>query len=943
MAAIRHSLQKEVCDLAEEQLLGVLHVTKPGKKKKTSFLCAVITKEKPVNALIHQVKKTDKESFKKKNSWHLRDLLVVDGKDENKDTAELDLTFERVYKWTASSAPDKNSFVQILWRLSCHYLPKQKPQFVNVPRQLLLKQDSLRNCSDTANNTGLDGSTSPDAPSLDGSLAGDYSAVSVREQRDLQLLMTQCSSAVSNAEAFAQQLAQDLSLLDGANIHSMMASEAQVEALLSMIDAALEEAGKIEGKLDSYDSILLHVKDTIHKMADKTKCIEQSNENNTKLLEELQQVIYELELPIAQEQLLRSAELSNSELLPSIVEAAAALQAVLSAPLPPHLHYMQAVKDQKKKFEKLRARFCQLVSRHLNNLFIHLGNDPGLVPPASNVAAVGGMSNTLPYGSSGAGRVCLPRHSCVHTELEPYTPLMHWVRAMDTRAYQHLSRTYTHAISKLYDREVRSFFDEARTRVVAGKKLRGVSGTSNPDLSQSGGNASKLTSQFKQQAANTLNTGRAMATSTGRLLGVDKEHWGNELDMSERHKFDEMFECVLSELEPVCLAEQEFCITFFNLNSATPLLATEQGSDPSTPLSGGGPSDNSSVGGSSSSGSSGPPAVADSSALTAGAGQNKVNTVNKEVRTMMAALFTSLEQQLTGFINTFDRADSYCCLYIYVRLSGHVLSAQDTGSFLSTTFGSALVQSKRNFDRFLQAQLNSIVECRVSKKKCAILPFVTNFEEFARTCECVFKRSERRADLERWHIRLLTGMLDTIPRVAHDHARSPQEVIKMENYHVLHQVMSQLKLVGTEQLRKDARARYQDALSAYVTSYFGRPLEKLNIFFEGVAAKVASGVKESEVGYQLAFSKQELRKVIRDYPGREVKRGLEQLYKKVDKHLCEEGNLLQVVWRAMQEEFIRQYKAIEELTHRCYPDAQISLDFTINDILAYFSDIAQSH
>ena len=55
MAAIRHSLQKEVCDPTEETLLGILHVTKPGKKKKTSFLCAVVTKEKPVNAIIHQV------------------------------------------------------------------------------------------------------------------------------------------------------------------------------------------------------------------------------------------------------------------------------------------------------------------------------------------------------------------------------------------------------------------------------------------------------------------------------------------------------------------------------------------------------------------------------------------------------------------------------------------------------------------------------------------------------------------------------------------------------------------------------------------------------------------------------------------------------------------------------------------------------------------------
>lgn len=56
MATIRHSLQKEVFDIAEEKLIGILHVTKPGKKKKKiSFLCAVINKEKPVYAFINLV------------------------------------------------------------------------------------------------------------------------------------------------------------------------------------------------------------------------------------------------------------------------------------------------------------------------------------------------------------------------------------------------------------------------------------------------------------------------------------------------------------------------------------------------------------------------------------------------------------------------------------------------------------------------------------------------------------------------------------------------------------------------------------------------------------------------------------------------------------------------------------------------------------------------
>lgn len=106
---------------------------------------------------------------------------------------------------------------------------------------------------------------------------------------------------------------------------------------------------------------------------------------------------------------------------------------------------------------------------------------------------------------------------------------------------------------------------------------------------------------------------------------------------------------------------------------------------------------------------------------------------------------------------------------------------------------------------------------------------------------------------------------------------------------------------------------------------------------------MSQGIKESEISYQMAFSKQELRKVINQYPQREVKKGLENLYKKVEKHLCEEENLLQVVWRAMQEEFLSQIAQVEEYISRCYPGSMITLDFTIEEILNFFSEIARSH
>jgi hypothetical protein len=322
----------------------------------------------------------------------------------------------------------------------------------------------------------------------------------------------------------------------------------------------------------------------------------------------------------------------------------------------------------------------------------------------------------------------------------------------------------------------------------------------------------------------------------------------------------------------------------------------------------------------------------------------KAKVAMEEARNMMAESFPTLENELLHFISAYEKADSFFTLHALVRLSKHVLSAQDTGSFLAISLGSVLVKIKRNFDRFMEAQKRSIEEARAPRRsKCAILPFVSNFEKFVDTTENIFRSSERRSDLEKWYTSLVMEMVNSIHRISREHTKTPAEVIKMENFHHLHSLLAQMKISMLDVARREVKTRYNDSLKAYVTQYFGRPLDKLNVFFDGIQQLVASGVKESEISYQLAYSKQELRKVIGHYPGREVRKGLDNLYKKVERHLCEEENLIQVVWRAMQEEFIQQYKCIEDLTQRCYPGSQIALDFTINDVLEYFSDIARSH
>jgi hypothetical protein len=107
--------------------------------------------------------------------------------------------------------------------------------------------------------------------------------------------------------------------------------------------------------------------------------------------------------------------------------------------------------------------------------------------------------------------------------------------------------------------------------------------------------------------------------------------------------------------------------------------------------------------------------------------------------------------------------------------------------------------------------------------------------------------------------------------------------------------------------------------------------------------RVERGVKYEDISYMSEFSGEKLREVIRQYPGRDVKMGLENLYRKVEKHLSDNNSLLQVVWLDMSKEFITQYKNYEKLIRICYPSQKVSFEFNEEEICLYFKQIAQQH
>lgn len=74
-------------------------------------------------------------------------------------------------------------------------------------------------------------------------------------------------------------------------MQSVLASEQKVFKMMEHIDNAITEADKFETRLDSYEDILGHVKETMEKIGGKNAMIEIANNNNIKLMKELNKVI----------------------------------------------------------------------------------------------------------------------------------------------------------------------------------------------------------------------------------------------------------------------------------------------------------------------------------------------------------------------------------------------------------------------------------------------------------------------------------------------------------------------------------------------------------------------------------------------------------------------------------------------------------------------------
>ncbi|VDP74206.1 unnamed protein product [Schistosoma mattheei] len=160
------------------------------------------------------------------------------------------------------------------------------------------------------------------------------------------------------------------------------------------------------------------------------------------------------------------------------------------------------------------------------------------------------------------------------------------------------------------------------------------------------------------------------------------------------------------------------------------------------------------------------------------------------------------------------------------------LESQDSDKIPMTYIANFLsrltIETKRAFNRLVERLIISFKTSKPCKKvRCGVLSMVRTYIEFAECSMTVFAKSSRLVDLERAHRELVRCLMTEIDRVASRSVKTPGEVVQLENYHRLCDILRRLKMSSLDDYRQDAKNRYTLALQEYTKTCMGRPLEKL--------------------------------------------------------------------------------------------------------------------
>ncbi|KAI8811526.1 exocyst complex component Sec3-domain-containing protein [Cladochytrium replicatum] len=983
---------------------------------KARFIC--ITVKKNLKIRIHKVKQEKTSSFSISKTWSLDDIKSI----ENADDLLVVINVGRAYNWTLDTTQKKIELLFTLLQKYLKKLPKFVNLDERILKAQLAVEGALSAEKDPTVATNVARSPQKDNGE-DGSnedISVEKTTTVDSQAIDLEEVLSGFNwEAGGDAADLELRLNAELQALEAANVHAIIQSEEQANVVIENIEKALTELEVLEDWLAHYTNLLDRMGQDVHQIEAKNNAMQIASVNQKLLMAELEKLLGSLRVPGYVIEILRNEPLDDPEGVTQCEEATSKLMALIQTKFEDNMGGMQAVKERIALFNGYATQFATRLCDFLMNFFkqnaeAHMNERSSrarranfrLYPHEAIEEKLFVFRQLLKWLKGVDPRkhhelqLCYAQEMGVvyRKELREFLETMraHLLlkRTQEDIECLFLSQVPSISVTSAASNALKTAVGGSRTNLTAlspqseksvgtglGFDTVSLTGSASAALASGaksvknklealrpsiGGSPASLSAHRRKKVTDMPddddddNDGHSARGHRSRfasevrgpsVYGLRGGGGGStmNLDVSadDRMPPDEAVEHALNMLMPIMIREQNAAMDVFN-------IIDKNNPSPSAPS----------------------PEIVPIAIRTWQEGLERPREAIKDVKVqrrvqeIVETLFSEIKEEFLLLIDAGLKFDQTLAVPMVVRVEEQTKVLENTSHvFLAGMLEAIMKRLQSCYERFMDEQIKGIEDTKVGiKKRSGILPFVRTFPRFVDRTEKHLARSDGQARqmVNKVYERAVSTILETVDAVAKefepdktgdDHINI--HILTIENMHHFYSELRLRKVPVLELYIKQSKHIYESSLSAYMRIVIRKPLGKLLEFFEGIEEILKTSAPE-EVSYHLQFSKSALKEVVKKYPGKEVKKGLESLYKRVERHFPDidssspgsspgtgggsgSGGLLQVVWRGIQEELARTVQRYEELIGKCYPESGVHIEFTIEELLGYFSELARAH
>ncbi|KAJ3329805.1 hypothetical protein HDU76_007107 [Blyttiomyces sp. JEL0837] len=918
------------------------------KNVKVRYICKKSSKGTKIR--LHKVK-FERNSYAIGKSWSLDDVKTLES---GKDT-QMTINLGKPYVWTLEESSQKIELLYSIVTLSRKYI-ERIPKLVNLDEELLADQMQLLQSSrpKSAPTPAKQTSATDAHPSTMGFINKEptiheeddvdhvlktVDIISKKAQQapaavDLKDLLEDFSWQTSgDAADLENRLVSELQALEGANVHAIFESEDQANVVIEHIDIALQELESVDKWLQHYTDLLDQMGQDVRQVEVRNKAMQITTSNQKVLQSEINAILASLKLPGFVLEVLRNEPLDDPNGISECERATSKLMEVIKTKFDESIGDICMISERLSLYNGYARQFSVRLADALAQLISSLADNC--------------LSEKTRMTKKGTK---VPGLDALQLKLSRYRKLMKWLKDVDTRKHHDIEMVYCQELSKVYRRDIHDHIENIKNNNLQRKVLPEEQTYWSKAL---GGSRSNM-SEKKRLKIPSLTRKKNPAPVDGPNADDDEDNGDNQIGSKHKRSAsiassqtnldadtdklimgtdklwpDEAIAYLYVYLCPLLMREQNYAMDFFNIRSKSDEAAEE---------------------------------VVESSQHSLNDVKEKFKDVKiqKRLQEMSENIFGDIRDLVHPFIDSCLKYDVTFSVGMMVRIEECIKGYENSAyTFLLVHLETVLSKLNTSFERFVDEQLKSIEETKVTlKKRSGILPFIKTFPLFVDRMEKCLEDSDghSRTAVSKCYSRLVKTIFDTLEAVAKEANTDPKDsknqedkeslniyILTVENMHYFYTEIRGRKVAVLDQFMKAAKTLYDLNVENYVKIVIRKPLGKLLEFFEGIDDLLKS-LGPEEISFHLQYSKVALKDVLKKFPAKEIKKGLEQLYKRVEKHFSDEvGGLLQVVWRGIQSEYTKQLKRYEELIALCYSESGLKIELTMEDLLSYFSELARMH